>query len=82
MQLTVLGECLQDCSNDHDDGANHNTPTASILAIDPWRNRDSENRTELVARADETEDARLNGPIALSILVSIAEVCLWSELAV
>jgi hypothetical protein len=78
----VLSESLQECSNDHGEGADHNTPAASILAVDPWHNGDSENGAELVTRADETEDARLNGPLAFGIFVSISEVCLLSEHAV
>jgi hypothetical protein len=55
----VLRESLQEGADNHDQGTDHDTPTSSISAVDPWCDGDSDDRAELVARVDETEHTRL-----------------------
>jgi hypothetical protein len=55
----VLSESLQERSDNHDQGADHDTPTTAKSTVDPWCNGNSDDRAELVARVDESEHTGL-----------------------
>ena len=75
---TVLGETLQNGAKDHDPRAEHDGPAAAEALGEPWRKRDSEDGTELVARVDEAEKTGLDGELlaggVLGVLASVAQV--------
>jgi hypothetical protein len=61
----VLSKTLQDGTEDHDPGAKHDGPPPAKALRKPWRKRDGEYGSELVARVDEAKKAWLNGEMPL-----------------
>jgi hypothetical protein len=80
----MLRESLQEGADNHDQGTDHDTPTSSISAVDPWCDGDSDDRAELVARVDETEHTRLKRVLfwVLRVHDTIAEIFIRSDSAV
>jgi hypothetical protein len=76
--LTVLSETLQQRSDDHEKGANHDRPTPSVLLVEPRSKWNCNDRTELVAGTDESQNTRFNVPLQLSLtvlgLIAVAKV--------
>jgi len=76
--LTVLSETLQKRSDNHKKGADHDGPTPSVLLVEPRSKWNCEDGTKLVTGIDESEHARFNVPLQLSLtvlcLVAVAKV--------
>lgn len=70
----MLGETLDNGATDHNDGTGHDAPPAAILLVKPWGNRNSNNRTELVAGRNKAEQSRLDLPFAIFVLIPVAEI--------
>lgn len=71
----MLRETLDDSTTTHDDGSSHDAPPTAEALVAVGSNGDRENGAELVAGGDETEESSLNSPLAIGILVALAEVC-------
>jgi hypothetical protein len=75
----MLSKALQECAEDHDQRAAHDGRSPAVLLVVPWRNRNSKNGAELVARRDEAENTGLNiRLVGLWVYVTIAEICVVS----
>lgn len=76
--LTMLSKTLQERTNDHSHGADHDGPTSSVSLVDPRGDGYREDRSKLVARRDETEDPCFYIPLVFATrglgLVTVAEV--------
>jgi len=70
----MLGETLKDSSEDHDQRAGHDTPPSTPALIAVGSNRDGEDRTELVAGGDKSEERWPDRPVAVFVNVSITEI--------
>jgi hypothetical protein len=72
----MLGKALQNGADNHDQRTSHDGPSPSVFLIEPWCDGYGENRTELVAGRDESQNARLDvGLSVLRVLVTISKVC-------
>lgn len=70
----VLGETLDQGTDDHDDGADHDGPATTELLGDPGGEGDTEDGTQHVGGIDETEQTSLDGEVTIRVDTAIAEV--------
>jgi hypothetical protein len=76
VKLTVLSETLQEGADDHDPRAQHDGPSTTKAVGEPGSDGHGEDGSELVARVDEAEQARLDGEFFLLLIPSsVTEVC-------
>lgn len=73
-QLTVLCESLDNGSDDHSDGTEHNSPSTTKALIEPWCNWDTNDRPKLIAGRDETEETSRENGLSFVVFSSITEV--------
>lgn len=76
MGHTVLGKSLDDGTDNHDPGAEHDGPSPAVALGKPWCNGHGKDGSELVARVDKAEQTGLDGKLAsLGIPASATKVC-------
>jgi len=71
----MLGETLEESTENHDAGAEHDGPAAAEALREPWRKGDGEDGTKLVARVDESKKTGLDfGRVGLCVSAASTEI--------
>lgn len=70
----MLGKALNNRADNHDQRPEHDGPPTSIAMGKPRCNWDSKDGTKLVARVDESEQARFDGICAIFVHAPLAKV--------
>lgn len=70
----MLGKALEKSTDNHDEGAEQDGQSSTVVVGDPGSDRDGEDGTELVRRIDESKQTGLNGRVAILIDTTVTKV--------